>query len=377
MPTPFIYGKIVQNESFTDRENETGQLVFNFSSTINTILISPRRWGKSSLVAKAAAIATAANPNLRFCFIDIYNVRTEDEFYQLLAQEVLKSSSSKMEELLEDARNFLGKFIPRVTFNPDPSSEISLGLDWKEVKRQPDDILNLADNIAKAKNLKFVICIDEFQNISGFDDHLAVQKKLRSHWQKQVNVSYCLYGSKRHMLMDVFSSPSMPFYKFGDILFLQKISKTDWIPFIKGRFLITGKEISDQNAELITGLVESHSQYVQQLAQQVWFRTDKSASEAIVHEAHENLILQLSMLFQTITDGLSNTQLNFLKAILHEAIQLSSKDTIQEFGLGTSANVLRIKQALISKEIIDIQGDNIEFIDPLFKYWLKKHYFKI
>ena len=230
MQTPFIYGKIVQNESFTDRENETGQLVVNFSSTINTILVSPRRWGKSSLVAKAASLARESHPELRFCFIDIYNVRTEDEFYQLLAQEVLKSSSSKMDELLEDARNFLGKFIPRITFNPDPSSEISLGLDWKEVKKQPDDILNLAENIASAKNLKFVICIDEFQNISGFDDPLAVQKKLRSHWQKQQNVSYCLYGSKRHMLMDVFSSPSMPFYKFGDILFLQKISKADWIP---------------------------------------------------------------------------------------------------------------------------------------------------
>ena len=141
--------------------------------------------------------------------------------------------------------------------------------------------------------------------------------------------------------------------------------------------MITGKEISDQDAGLIADLAECHSQYVQQLAQQVWFRTEKSADEELVHEAHENLILQLSMLFQTITDGLSNTQLNFLKAILSEATQLSSRDTIQEFGLGTSANVLRVKQALISKEIIDMQGDIIEFIDPMFRYWIKKYYFKI
>ncbi len=377
METPFVFGKIASDKNFTDRKTELNQLILNFTSLINTILISPRRWGKSSLVIKAAEAALKKDRSLRFCFIDIYNVRSEEQFYQLLAQEILRASSSKIEGLMENAKKFMGRFIPRISFSPDSSNEFSLGLDWQEVKKQPDDILNLAENIAKEKKLKFIICIDEFQNISGFEDPLALQKKMRSHWQKHKNTSYCLYGSKRHMLMEVFASPSMPFYKFGDILFLQKIDKEEWISFLKKRFSETGKKIGNDNALLITNFADCHPYYVQQLAQQVWLRTEKECYSEIVITAHESLVMQLSLLFQSLTDELSNTQINFLKAVLSEAKQLSSQKTLQEFSLGTSANVLRIKQALLNKEIIDIQGSMVSFLDPIYKYWLKNYFFKI
>jgi hypothetical protein len=377
MDTPFVFGKIASDKNFTDREKETTRLVSNFSALINTILISPRRWGKSSLVAKAAGIAAKKDKNLRFCLIDLYNVRSEEQFYQLLAQEVLRASSSKMAELMEYAKKFMGKFIPKITFSPEPNSEFKLGIDWQEVKKHPDDILNLAENIAKEKKLKFIICMDEFQNISDFENPLALQKKLRSHWQKHQSTSYCLYGSKRHMLMDVFTSSSMPFYKFGDIIFLQKIDEKELVHFIKNRFAETGKKIDEESAHLITSYAECHPYYVQQIAQQAWLRANKTCNEEIVNDSHENLVMQLSLLFQTLTDELSNTQINFINAVLNDALQLSSKKTINEFNLGTSANVLRIKQALINKEIIDIQGDKIIFLDPIYKYWLKKCYFKI
>ncbi len=377
METPFVFGKIASDKNFTNRKTELNQLILNFTSLVNTILISPRRWGKSSLVIKAAEEAQKKDKSLRFCFIDIYNVRSEEQFYQLLAQEILRASSSKIEGLMENAKKFMGHFIPRISFSPDSSNEFSLGLDWQEVKKQPDDILNLAENIAKEKKLKFIICIDEFQNISGFEDPLALQKKMRSHWQKHKNTSYCLYGSKRHMLMEVFASPSMPFYKFGDIRFLQKIDKEEWIPFLKKRFSETGKKIGNNNALFITNLAECHPYYIQQLAQQVWLRTETECNSEIVIAAHESLVMQLSLLFQSLTDELSNTQINFLKAILSEATQLSSKKTLQEFRLGTSANILRIKQALLNKEIIDIQGNVVSFLDPIYKYWLKNYFFKI
>ena len=92
------------------------------------------------------------------------------------------------------------------------------------MKKDPD-ILNLAEKIAQENNLRFVICIDEFQNISAFENPLDLQKKIRAHWQKHKYVSYCLYGSKRHMMIDVFTAPSIPFYKFEDILFLDPLYK--------------------------------------------------------------------------------------------------------------------------------------------------------
>jgi hypothetical protein len=223
--------------------------------------------------------------------------------------------------------------------------------------------------------MKFVICIDEFQNISEFKNPLDIQKKMRSHWQKHQNVSYCLYGSKRHLLMDVFTSPSMPFYKFGNIIFLNKISLNDWILFIQKRFVDSGKKIGHNEAELIAGLTDCHPYYVQQLAQQSWLRTENICTKQIIEEAFHDLVLQLSMLFQNLTDGLNKTQLGFLKALTDGIDQLSSQKTILDYRLGTSANVVKIKKTLINKEIIDFHGKGISFLDPLYKFWLKEYYF--
>ncbi len=94
-------------------------------------------------------------------------------------------------------------------------------------------------------------------------------------------------------------------------------------------------------------------------------------------EAFEDLVLQLSMLFQTITDGLNNNQLNFLKAVLNKVEQLSSVSTITVYQVGTSASVLKIKKALINKEIVDTQNNVVKFLDPLYKYWLSRYYFRL
>ncbi len=376
METPFVFGKIASDKNFTDRKSETERLISNFTSSVNTILISPRRWGKSSLVEKASDSVSRKNKNIRFCFIDLNNVRSEEQFYQQLATKVLRSSANKARILLENASRFLGRFVPNITFSPGPDTEFKLGLDLKEVKREPDDILNLAEKIAHENNLRFVICIDEFQNISSFENPLDIQKKMRSNWQKHKDVSYCLYGSKRHMMMNVFTSPSMPFYKFGDIIFLDKISQQDWVTFILKRFSETGKSITKQEAALVAELTDCHSYYVQQLAQQSWLRTTTSCSGDIIMESFHDLVLQLSMLFQSLTDGLSRTQLNFLKAMTDNIDHLSSKVTIEEYQLGTSANVVKIKNMLINKEIVDIYGKEILFLDPLYKFWLKEYFFK-
>lgn len=377
METPFVFGRLAIKKNFTNREKEKKRLINNFLMLVNTTLISPRRWGKSSLVEKAADEARKSDKNLRFCFIDAFNVRTEEQFYQLLATEVLKTSASKFEMLFDNAKTFMGKFLPNLSFSPDNQNEVSLSLDWKEVKKQPDDILNMVEKIAVAKGWKFVVCIDEFQNIATFQDPVAFQKKLRANWQKHQHTAYCLYGSKRHMLMDVFTDSSMPFYKFGDLMFLEKIEKEDWIKFIKGRFKDTKKLISKANAALVADLAECHPYYVQQLAQQCWFRTKDECSEQMVYEAHEGVVDQLSLLFQSKTEELTNSQVNFLKALIEDVTQFSSKETMEEYNMGTSANVVRIKKTLENKEIIDIRGSNIMLLDPMYKSWLKSRYFKL
>jgi hypothetical protein len=377
METPFIFGKLAGETFFTDRDNETSRMITNFKNGINTILISPRRWGKSSLVLHASKLVQKKDPKIVFTYIDLFNIRSEEQFYQVLTKEILKSTASKLEELIANSQKFFKSIIPKFNFSPLPNMDFSIALDWDEVKKQPEELLNLAENIAIDKKIKIVICIDEFQNISEFENPLAFQKTLRANWQKHQNTSYCLYGSKRHMMTEVFSSYSMPFYKFGDILFLEKIKKEDWIPFIMEKFTQTKKEIHPESAGLIATMVECHPYYVQQLAQLTWLRTAKKCNDTQVMEAFESLVMQLSLLFQTITDTLTSTQINLLHAIINEVPKLSSKETLYNYKLGTSANVLRIRHSLVFKEIIDIQNNKIEFLDPVYKYWLAKYYLKI
>lgn len=375
METPFIFGKIATDKNFTDRETETSCLIQNFTSLINTIIISPRRWGKSSLVNKAAKLAMEQESKLRVCNIDLFNVRNEEHFYSLLAQKVIAATSSKWEEAVESAKSFFSHLVPKISIGTDPGNEVSIDFDRDTVKHIPDEVLDLAERIAKKKNLKIVICIDEFQNISEFTDPEYFQKKLRSHWQQHQNVAYCLYGSKRHMMMEVFTNSSKPFYKFGNLMFLDKIGTQYLMEFISRRFADTGKEIADEASRLIVELVDNHPYYAQQLAQQSWLRSKDVCTVDIVHEAHTALVEQLSLLFVTITETLTTQQLNYLKALIAEEKAISSTEVMHRYHISSTTSIARSKAALIKNDILDNKAGKISFQDPIYAYWLKTEYF--
>ncbi len=375
METPFIFGKIATEKNFTDRELETATLVQNFTSLINTIIISPRRWGKSSLVNKSAKLAMEQDSNLRICHIDLFNVRNEEHFYSLLAQKVISATSSKWEEAVENTKRFFSRLVPKITIGTDPTNEVSIDFDWNEIKQNPDEILDLAEKIAEEKGLKIVICVDEFQNIAEFTDPDYFQKKLRSHWQQHQHVAYCLYGSKRHMMLEVFTNSSKPFYKFGNLIFLNKIETPYLVNFFNTRFADTGKSISNEASHLIATLSDNHPYYAQQLAQLSWLRTNDECTEEIVREAHTALVEQLSLLFVTITETLTTQQLNYLHALIAGEKSISSTDVMHRYKISSSTSVARSKAALIKNDILDDKAGEISFQDPIYAYWLKVMYF--
>ena len=375
METPFIFGKIATEKNFTDREKETADLVRNFTSLTNTIIISPRRWGKSSLVNKAAKLAMNQDSRLRICHIDLFNVRDEEHFYSLLAQKVISATSTKWEDAVASAKSMFSHLVPKISIGSDPTNEVSIDFDWETVKQNPDEVLDFAEKIAQKKGLKIVICVDEFQNISEFTDADYLQKKLRSHWQRHQSVAYCLYGSKRHMMMEVFTNSSKPFYKFGNLMFLDKIDTHCLVEFFQRRFADTNKRINDDAANLIVQLVENHPYYAQQLAQQSWLRTKDVCRVEIVREAHAALVEQLSLLFVTITETLTTQQLNYLKALIAKEKAITSTDVMHRYKISSTTSIARSKAALIKNDILDNKAGEISFQDPIYAYWLKTEYF--
>lgn len=373
MERAFVYGMSVEGENFTDRVKETKRLKMNFENGINVILVSPRRMGKSSIVKKVKS--EIETTTLRVVYMDIYDCRSEYEFYNRFASAIMKETATRSEQLLENIKRFLIRLTPKISFSPEPMSEVSLSLGITPQNYQPEEILQLPELIAKEQGLHIVVCIDEFQQIGEYPDSLTVQKRLRSVWQHQRHVSYCLFGSKKHLMTNLFQNRKMPFYQFGEMMFLDKIPTDDWVPFIRSRFESQGKSISDDLARRICETVENNSSYVQQLAWNVLAETEKITTTTEFENGVRALLAQTSGLFEQQMQGLTSYQLGFLRALCHDVRKdFSSKTIIEQYNLGSKSNIARIKESLLNRELIETNADGIYLDDPVFKLWFLQKY---
>lgn len=369
MKKAFVYGVAVEGENFTDRLTETKRLKRDFENGQNVVLISPRRMGKTSLVRHV--ISQVDTDKITVVHLDIYDCRTEYEFYNKLATAILRQTSGKGELMLRNIKDFLTRLTPKISFGVDPANEMSVSLGIAPEDYSPEEILQLPEKIAHKIGKHIVVCIDEFQQIGNFPDTLEVQKRVRGVWQLQQEVSYCLYGSKKHMLTKLFQSKRMPFYQFGDIRFLQPIALEDWIPFIRGKFEGNGQSISEEQITRICETVEYQSSYVQQLAWNVMLCSDEVVSDETMEEAVNDLIGQNSTLFLQQTEGLSSYQMNFLKALAAgETGDFTSAASLKKYNLGSKSNVSRLQEALIKKELIEKTGRTVVIADPVFRLWM-------
>jgi len=369
---PFSFGSTVSTDTFTDRKAEAKKLRSNLVSGINTIIISPRRWGKSSLVEKVMNDIRNEHQDIGIVSVDLFAVSSKEEFLELFAQEVITAASTKWEERLEQAKTIFKSIVPKISVSPDPNSTISLGFDWNELTKHQREILDLPETLAHKKGLRFIVCVDEFQDLANLSEFQDFEKNLRSYWQRHKHVTYCLYGSKRHMMTEIFNRPSQPFYRFGDIMMLPKISREKWVSFICDRFRVTGKSISVGLADSIASLMQDHSWYVQQLAHYTWNTSDVTATEDSLRKALRELIDANSPLFLRNVEIMSNTQVNLLKALLNGESQLTSTRVMQKYHLGTPRNVAKNRDMMIQTDVIEKTPEGYKFLDPPFELWLKE-----
>lgn len=371
---PFVFGRAAEDTYFTDRTEDAKRLMANLTHGIHTILISPRRWGKTSLVKKV--IREAARPDIRFVFIDVFQCKSEYDFYKVFANEMVRQTSSKLDEWVETAKTFLSNVSPKFSFGTDPMNDFELSFEWNPKESTERDILHLPQRIAWKKGVRMVVCIDEFQQIADFADTLSFQKKLRSAWQHQQEVTYCMFGSKKHLMENIFNNKSKPFYKFGDMMFLKKIPTEEWVPFVCNKFRETGKAISEQQVAHICELTENLSSYVQHLAWLVWYKADKIVSNEDIDAAVDDLLEQNKIFFQREVEQLTEFQLNFLRALANGvSTGFSRKEVIRKYRLESSANIQSVKKSLLKKDLIDIDGQMIAFDDSLFKLWIQRQAF--
>ena len=374
MKSPFQYGTLVDKENFVNRVEERKQLKELLGSGINVMLISPRRWGKSSLVKVAMDEFMHEDKQVRVCYIDAFSIKTESEFYRIFAREVIACAASTLEKRLEDVRHFLKTVSPSITLKSTPTDTMSFDLKFELEERDVMEILKLPEKIAIAKSIRLIVCIDEFQQLAQLSGYRDLEGKMRSVWQKQQQVSYCFYGSKRHMMLDIFNNSSNPFYRFGQVLFLQKIKKEEWVPFIVNAFKRTNKEISKEQAEQLCDIVKCHSWYLQQLCYFVWSGTSDKVTDETIEMRTRQLIDTNMPMFMNDTENLTAAQTAMLRAVANGEYRFNSIPVVRKYELGSAQTITRNKRMLTERDFIEKEGELYVFSDPVFELWFKREY---
>ena len=374
MKSPFQYGTLVDKENFVNRVEERKQLKELLGSGINVMLISPRRWGKSSLVKVAMDELMHEDKQVRVCYIDAFSIKTESEFYRIFAREVIACAASTLEKRLEDVRHFLKTVSPSITLKSTPTDTMSFDLTFELEERDVMEILKLPEKIAIAKSIRLIVCIDEFQQLAQLSGYRDLEGKMRSVWQKQQQVSYCFYGSKRHMMLDIFNNSSNPFYRFGQVLFLQKIKKEEWVPFIVNAFKRTNKEISKEQAEQLCDIVKCHSWYLQQLCYFVWSGTSDKVTDETIEMRTRQLIDTNMPMFMNDTENLTAAQTAMLRAVANGEYRFNSIPVVRKYELGSAQTITRNKRMLTERDFIEKEGELYVFSDPVFELWFKREY---
>lgn len=369
--SPFQFGTLATKENFIDRVEDRALLKRMMASHINTMLISPRRWGKSSLVKMAMDEMTNEDPHVRVCHIDAFTIASETEFYRTFASKVIECASNKIERWVSDAKKFLVGVVPQIVVNDQVTNFMAFNIKYIPEERDKLTILQLPEMIAKDKGLKIMVCIDEFQQLANLKEYKDMEGKMRATWQQQQNVTYCLYGSKRNMMLNIFNNANSPLYRFGQVIFMGKIAKSDWVPFIINAFEKTGKNISKEMAERICDTVQCHSWYLQQLCFFIWNITENTVDENTFHAGLEQVININTPMFQNDTENLSASQVQMLRAIAAGEKQLSSEDVRRSYHLGNPNTITKNKHALQEKDIIEKSPNGLAFIDPIYQLWIK------
>ncbi|GHV47272.1 ATPase [Bacteroidia bacterium] len=351
MDNPFKFGSVVDNEYFTDRINEQQEVRQVLDSPNHLILISPRRFGKTSLIEKVTA-----EMDRPVISLDLQLVTGITDFAAQLLKRVLKIN--KLEKFKQLIAAF--RIVPTIELNPLTSNlEISFQPSVKESFTTLEDVFNLIEKIGE-KGKRPIVILDEFQEIVSLNKNLS--KQLRSVIQHHQNVNYVFLGSLESMMKAIFETKKSPFYHFGYLMRLEKIPYSDFYEYLTKRLMTITAENERLSSEILR-FTDCHPFYTQQLAYYCWAFLEKNEYESeMFHKGITNIIRIHDTDYERLWNTISKTD----KKVL---IALASNENFDKLQLATSTIYSGIKR-LIAKGYL-IKDNTFKFDDPFFKHWIE------
>jgi uncharacterized protein len=378
MQNPFVYGEVVPGESFVDREAELDRLIGDLSAGQKVFLISPRRYGKSSLVHQALAALSRRGTLTAEVTVSSYS-----SYLSFL--EGYARALAAVETRWERARGWLAKVIsstqPEVRFDADTtgpgrfSVAFPLVKNERDVNRLANEVFTLPGRLATEQKRAVVVALDEFQAVDAFDGG-SVEHTIRGAAQQQRQVGYVFAGSEPS-LMERMIGPRRPFYKAGPVMRLQKIPAETFAAFIEARFARSGMKPEPGLGAAIVDLAGNLPYDVQRLAHETWddVRTSsgRKADLDALHASLARLLAEQNTMFEALWQRLTLAQRAALRAVvLQGGRELLSTGTRARHRLGGPSTVQASLTALVKQDVLLKEEQHYVVVDSLLREWVAR-----
>jgi hypothetical protein len=374
---PFTFGDLALDEAFTDREEEVAELTSDMRNGQNVLVYAPRRYGKSSLVLKAAQEALARKALVGY--VDLMKTPTKERFAAALAKTIYSDIASPIGHALEKAADLFRDLRIRPTMEVDPSDG-TLRFSFQPGRRKTDidetieRLLEKLGDLAADRKRRVVIVFDEFQEILALDKRFP--NLMRAVFQAQPEVSHIYLGSKRHILERIFNDKNEPFWRSAKQLEVGMIPPERFAVFIRARFEQTGKRIDDDALERLFEATGGHPYGTQELAYFAWELAPAggTVSLAALEEALARVLRSEHNHFVQLWDDAPHPQQLLMLSLAEEpAARIYSSDYRSRHELPANPTLQTALSGLIHKEIVGRNADgDYCIVEPFLAEWLER-----
>ena len=384
MQNPFVYGEVVPAPAFADRVVELDRLVADLAAGQKVFLISPRRYGKSSLVRHAlAAMAQARRADDRGDGQQLQLLRRLSRGVRPGRRGLRRRDQGAIARGPGCGRWSVRR-APRsaTAWTPDLIGALSVSFPGvrsdRDVSRLAQEVFALPARLAEARGRAVVVALDEFQAIGGFNGG-SVEHALRAAVQHQRNVGYVFAGSEPS-LMERMLGPKRPFYKAGPVIRLERIPAEEFAAFIDSRFQRSGVKPEAGLGTAIVELAGNLPYDVQRLAHETWDEVRmggrRRATLDDLHQALRRLLAEQHTLFEAAWQRLTLPQRSVLRAVvLEEGRELLSAEARDRHRLGGASTVQYALTSLLREDLISREGDRYIVVDSLLREWVARRTF--
>lgn len=373
MDNPFRFGAVVTGSDFADRRREATELERELREGQHVFLLSPRRYGKTSLIL--TLLDRLRSQGMLVAYVDLFRTTTAVQLLELMAQTILRAAEARPDKLLRLAMELLGRLRPQV--GTDSAGRPTLSLDIGSSPRSglalQEEVLSLPDRLATKRKRRLILALDEFQEMQRFPGS-SLEKAMRSHFQQHRHVSYLFAGSRQSALQDMVTRERSPFYKFGRFMHLGPIPANEFGPFLAARFRRGRLRVSAEVLDAILAAADDVPYNVQRLCHQVWAlcagRADR-ITEADIGKAMLMIVNQEAPYFSAVWDQLSLHQRQVLQAIARSGgrnVFASEFLTVHRLGSHSSVQT-SLRQLLKEQVLLKVDGEH-RIADPFFREWI-------